>query len=144
MPARRLVHPLDLLVLALGVVLAVVAYAYLFRTSPVPTPVDPLLGARVVVEFDADRPWKESFPGAPDGRVQLQDYLALRALGPSEALPGGRRRLTLEILGRDAQRVEALERFSGGVRRGAVVTLSTRDDEVRAEIVAVDAPGEGH
>lgn len=142
---RTFVHPIDLLVLVLGVALAVIAYAYLFRRSPVPSPVDPLLGARVVVEFDDDRPWKSTFPDSGDGRVLLDEYLMLRALGPSTPSPerAERRRIELEILGRDAQRVEALERFRGGVRRGATVTLSTAGSEVRAEILSVELPGSG-
>jgi hypothetical protein len=141
---RRLVHPVDLLVFALAVILAVIAYAYLFRSSPVSTSVDPLFGARLVVEFDDDRPWKSAFPETDDRRLQLDAYLMLRALGPSEPSPERplRRRLELEILGRDAQRVEALERFRDGVRRGAVVTLSALRSEVRAEVMSVRLRGD--
>ncbi|MHC4821874.1 MAG: hypothetical protein ACYTDX_09170, partial [Planctomycetota bacterium] len=41
------IHPLDLLVLVMAIGLATLAYAYLFKRSPVPRVVDRFLGAEV-------------------------------------------------------------------------------------------------
>lgn len=138
----RPIHPVDLLVLAAAAALGCVAYAYLFRRSPVPRPVDPLLGKVVEVEFPADRPWKRDFPvvGAP---VMIEDYLVSEALeaGPVAGGSEGHRRALLRILDRDSQRPETMTLFRTGIYRGTKVRLTSDRQEVVGEVVDVREPG---
>lgn len=141
MARRRLIHPLDGLVLVLAIGLAVVAYAYLFRRTPVPRPVDPLLGAEVLLEIRVDRPWKAAFPGDAD-RVTIEEYLATDVVSGPAPVEGrdDAVRLRLRIRSRDAQQPEALTLFRTGIRRGSILRLSTLDAEVRAEVIEVESP----
>jgi len=136
-------HPVDLLVLLVAVVLGCVAYAYLFRTSPVPRAVDPLLGMVVEVEFAVDRDWKRAFP--PEGReVRIEGYLKAETVSaaPVEGGPGERRRVRIRILERNAQMVEAITLFRTGLNRGMTVRLLAGDSEVTGEITDLRGPGE--
>jgi len=141
---RRLLHPLDLLVLVLAVVLAVIAYAYLFRSSPVSRPADVLLDAEITLEYEADRPWKRAFP-AKGAAVLLEEFLQLVALDSPQPVKGrpGVVRVTVRVLGRDLQKPEALTHFRGGVRKGSQVRLADQDSEVTAEVVSVELAGDG-
>jgi hypothetical protein len=141
---RRLIHPVDLLALVLAVGLAVIAYAYVFHRTPVPRPVDPLLGAELVVEFEADRDWKRTFP-LPHRVVLIAEYLDAELLEDPAPAPDrdGWRRLRLRILGRDRQRPEGLTMFRTGIRRGAAIRIISPDSELTAEVVSVREPGDG-
>jgi hypothetical protein len=132
-PRRRL-HPVDLLALILAIGLAFLAYATLFRRTPVSRPVDPLLGATVELEFAVDRPWKRTFPD-PHRIVRLEDYLEAEVLGADDA--GGVRTLRLRILDRDRQRPDALTLFRTGIRLGTRIRLVTPEAEVEAEVLRV-------
>ncbi len=137
---RFRVHPLDLLLVLLACGLGALAWAKLFRESPLPLPSDRLLGAELEVEFAVDRPWKEGFP--TEGRpVRIEDALFAEVI---ERAPGpeSRARLRLRILGRELQRPDALTRFRRVLRRGAVLTLSEADSEVAAEVLSVRVPGD--
>lgn len=141
-------HPLDLLVLVLAAALAVVAYAYLFKTTPVPLPADRWLGAKITVVFNADRAWKEEFPDPETDRLQIEEYINVRPLGPTEKVvreEHGRvftqRELELEVLGRDSQRVDRLSAFREGIRRGAVFWLNDHRNQVEVEVVDVQLRG---
>ena len=132
------VHVVDLVALALAVGLAALAYAYLFRRTPVPRPVDPLLGAEVVVEFDGDRAWKESWP-AVGGPGSLEEYLGAEVVAVERGLADSprRARVRLRVLGRETQRPEAMTLFRTGVRRGSVLRMSDLESEIRVEVIEV-------
>jgi hypothetical protein len=135
---RFRVHPLDLLVLVVAVVLGCVAYAYLFRRSPIPRAVDPLLGKVVEIEFAVDRPWKREFPRAGDEAL-IEDYLRTEVLeaGPAQGKGEDRRVARVRVLERNAQKVEAMTLFRTGVKRGMRVRLTSRDSEVTGEVLDV-------
>ncbi len=138
---KRIIHPVDLLALVLAIGLAIVAYAFVFHRTPVPRPVDPLLGAELVVEFPADREWKRDFP-LPHRIVMISEYLDAELVGdPAESGPGTVR-LTLRILGRDRQRPEGLTMFRTGIRRGDVLRLNSPDEVLEAEVLEVRKPGD--
>lgn len=137
---RFRVHPLDLLLLLLAAGLAALAWAKLFRESPLPLPSDRLLGAELEVEFAEDRPWKGGF-GPVGGRLQIEDSLFSEVLERTPA-EGARVRVRLRILGRDLQRPDELTHFRRVLRRGAAITLSEEDAEVEAEVLSIRAPGE--
>jgi hypothetical protein len=137
--ARGRIHVVDAVALVLAAALAVLAYSYLFRRTPVPRPVDPLLGAEIVVEFRPDKPWKAAFPKA-GATVLLDEYLEADVTGAEDA--GGVRTVRLRVRGRDVQKPEALTLFRTGVRRGTSLVLSTEDSEVRVEVVDVKTVAE--
>jgi hypothetical protein len=137
---RFRVHPLDLLLLLLACGLGALAFAKLFRESPLPLPSDRLLGAELEVEFAEDRPWKGGF-GPVKGRLQIEDSLFSEVVERSAA-PGDRVRMRLRVLGRDLQRPDELTHFRRILRRGASITLSEEDAEVEAEVLSIREPGE--
>ncbi len=132
------VHPVDLLVLAVAVVLGCVAYAYLFRQSPIPRAVDPLLGKVVEIEFEVDRPWKKDFPRIGDEAL-IEEYLRTEVVdaGPAPGKGEERRVARVRVLDRNAQKVEAMTLFRTGVKRGMRVRLTSRDSEVTGEVLDV-------
>jgi hypothetical protein len=132
------VHPIDLLAVVLAVGLAALAYAYLFRRSPVPRPVDPLLGARVTVVFPLDRPWKSEFAKRGD-KVQLEEYLTADVAETRD--DGGRRTATLVVRQREAQTPEALTLFRSGVRVGSELRMNDQTRETRVEVLDVALAG---
>jgi hypothetical protein len=136
---RGKVHVVDVVALVLAAGLAVLAYTYLFRRTPVPRPVDPLLGAEIALEFRPDKPWKETFP-LTGKSAYLDEYLEADVLGAETA--DGVRTVRVRVKGRDAQRPEALTLFRTGVRRGTSLLLSSDGSEVRAEVVDVKAAAE--
>jgi len=140
-PVKRLIHPVDLLALVLAIGLAVVAYAFVFHRTPVPRPVDPLLGAELTVEFPAARTWQRDFP-LPHRVVMIAEYLDAELVGEPVAPAPGVVRLTLRILGRDRQRPEGLTMFRTGIRRGDVIRLTSPDETVTAEVLEVRKPGD--
>jgi len=139
---RIRVHPVDLLVLVVAVALGCVAYAYLFRTSPIPRAVDPLLGKVVEIEFAVDRPWKREFPRVGDEAL-LENYLRTEVLdvGPVPGAGDERRRVRVRVLERNAQKVEAITLFRTGLNRGMRLRLISRASEVTGEVVEVREPG---
>ena len=137
--ARGRIHVVDLVALVLAIGLAALAYAYLFRRSPVPRPVDPLLGAAIDVEFRPDKPWKNAFPETGKS-AYLDEYLEADVTGAENA--GGVRVVHLRVKGRDAQKPEALTLFRTGVRRGTSIVLSSEGAEVQAEVVDVKTVAE--
>jgi hypothetical protein len=140
-PGPRL-HPVDLLVLVAAAALTCVAYAYLFRRSPVPRPVDPLLGKELLVEFAEDRDWKSAREFLRPGHgASLEDYLEAEVVGEGPPAPErpGTRRVRLRIGERKAQRPEAITLFRTGIRRGTRVRVTSRRSEVEAEVL--EAPG---
>ena len=143
-PAPR-VHPVDLLVLVVALSLGALAYAYLFKRSPVSRPVDAFLGIVVEVEFDADRDWKREFPKVGD-EVTIEQYLVAETLsaGPAPGGPEGRRRVRLKVHDRESQKPETMTLFRTGVFRGALVRVGSleRRSEVQGEVISVEAPGE--
>jgi hypothetical protein len=128
------VHVVDLVALVLAASLAVLAYTYLFRRTPVPRPVDPLLGAEISVVFRPDAEWKRAFP-APGASVFLEEYLEADVKSAEDR--GDTRVVRLVIRGRDTQKPEALTLFRTGVRRGSVLRMNDLDDEVQVEVVDV-------
>ena len=128
------IHVVDVVVLVLAAGLAMLAYAYLFRRTPVPRPVDPLLGAEIVVEFRPDKPWKRDFP-VVGATVYIEEYLEADVV--SVEMQGGMRTAHLRVLGRDTQKPEALTLFRSGVRRGGELHLNDLDHEVKVEVVDV-------
>lgn len=132
--ARGKIHVVDLAALVLAAGLAALAYAYLFRRSPVPRPVDPLLGAEIDVEFRPDKPWKNAFPETGKS-AYLDEYLEADVVGAEAA--GDVRAVHLRVKGRDAQKPEALTLFRTGVRRGSSLRLSSEGSEVTVEVVSV-------
>ena len=137
--ARGKVHVVDLVALVLAAGLAALAYAYLFRRSPVPRPVDPLLGAAIDVEFRPDKPWKHSFPEIGKS-AYLDEYLEADVTGAEDV--GGVRVVHLRVKGRDTQKPEALTLFRTGVRRGTSLRLSGDGSEVVVEVVDVKTVAE--
>ena len=135
------VHPVDLLVLAVAVALACIAYAYLFRRSPVPRPVDRFLGMVLEVDFEADRPWKKDFPVRGD-TVTVEDYLVATVLdaGPAPGGPEGVRRIRLRVADRESQKPEAMTLFRTGVFVGTRlrITCIQKRSEVTGEVVSVE------
>lgn len=145
-PRRFPIHPLDLLVLVLAVAAAMLAYSYLFRTSPVPAAGDWLLGAEIEAEFTADRPWKEAFP-ASGSRVRVEDALVVevleRSVGDAPPSPGaGRVRLRLRVAGRSEQPPDARLMLQRKLRRGSTILISDRESEVAAEVLAIRLAGD--
>ena len=126
-------------VLAIGLV--VVAYAFLFHRTPLPRPVDPLLGATLDVEFRADRPWKSVFPAA-GASLLVEDYLQVDVVGEPVRGPGTVR-MELRIRGRDDQRAEALTLFRTGIYRGTRLRVRDGESEVEVEVLAVRHAGDG-
>ena len=125
---------MDAVVLVLAIGLAVLAYTYLFRNSPISHPVDPLLGAEIDLEFRPERPWQREFPavGKP---VYLEQFLqgdVTRA-----EMRGDVRAVTLKIRDRSTQNPDALTLFRSGVRRGSSLVMNDHANEVRAEVVEV-------
>jgi hypothetical protein len=137
--ARGKVHVVDLVALVLAIGLAALAYAYLFRRTPVPRPVDPLLGAAIDVEFRPDKPWKQSFP-VTGKSAYLDEYLEADVTGAEDT--GGVRVVHLRVKGRDTQKPEALTLFRTGVRRGTSLRLSSEGSEVVVEVVDVKTVAE--
>ena len=133
---RFRVHPVDLLVLVLAAALGALAWAYLFRTSPVPRPVDPYLGKEIELEFAADRDWKREFPAVGES-VHLEEYLMASVLGREVVEENGRTlvRVRLRIHDRETQKPEVMTLFRTGVRRGTRLRMSTHQSEVEAEVL---------
>lgn len=131
---RGRIHVVDAVALVLAAGLAVLAYSYLFRRTPVPRPVDPLLGAEITVKFRPDEPWKQEFP-AVGASVSLEEYLEADVTGADTA--GGVRTVRLRVRGRDTQKPEALTLFRSGVRRGSELRMNDLTSEVRVEVTDV-------
>ena len=133
------IHPVDLLVLVLAGVLAVAAYSFLFRNTPVPRPVDNLLGVVITVEHTPKHEWQRRFPEEGPG-VRIEEYLSADVIGGPEPSPTDPAavRLRLRIHDRDDQRPEGLTLFTSGIRRGSMIRLSNRKSQVVAEVVAVE------
>lgn len=131
---RGRIHVVDLVVLVLAAGLAVLAYTYLFRNSPISRPVDPLLGAEVDLQFKVEHPWQTEFPAA-GAAVEIEEYLRADVVRAETRATG--RAVTLKIRDRSTQNPDALTLFRGGLRRGSLVTLNDRANEVRAEVVEV-------
>jgi len=137
--ARPRIHPVDLLVLVLAVVLAVAAWSFLFRRTPVPRPVDPLLGAVVTVEHVPRHDWQRRFP-EEGPEVRIEEYLSAEVVGGPDRSPDDPTavRLRLRVHGRDEQRPEGLTLFRTGIRRGSLIRITNLRSEVRAEVVSVE------
>lgn len=131
---RGRIHVVDLVVLVLAGGLAVLAYTYLFRNSPISRPVDPLLGAEVDLSIAVEHPWQAEFP-AIAAPVEIAEYLRADVLRAETK--GAVRAVTVKIRDRSTQNPDALTLFRGGLRRGALVTLNDLANEVRAEVVEV-------
>jgi hypothetical protein len=134
------VHPVDLLVLVLAVGLAALSYAYLFRRSPVPRPVDRFLGMVLEVQFEVDRPWKADFP-APGAPVCVDDYLVTDVVKAEGS--AGRRTLVLRVRAREGQKPETMTQFRTGVFRGCTVRLLSGVSQVTGEVLSVQEPPAG-
>jgi hypothetical protein len=135
------IHPLDALFVLLAIFLAVAAYTFLFERQHVPRPVDPLLGAVLVVEFPVDRTWQADFP-AKGGQVLVDGILVCDVVEvvPPDPAPGNRsltRTVHLRILNRSGQRPEAMGLFRRGIRRGSRLLVSDRDSELEGEVIEV-------
>ncbi len=128
------IHIVDAVALLLAAGLAVLAYSYLFRRTPVSRPVDPLLGAEITVEFRPDKPWKRDFP-AVGASVMLEEYLEADVTAAETA--EGLRTVHLRVRGRETQKPEALTLFRSGVRRGGELRMNDLESEVRVEVVDV-------
>jgi hypothetical protein len=128
------IHVVDAVALVLAAGLAVLAYSYLFRRTPVRRPVDPLLGAEITVEFRPDKPWKQQFP-AVGASVLLEEYLEadVTSAETSESV----RTVRLRVRGRETQKPEALTLFRTGVRRGSELRMNDLTGEVRVEVIDV-------
>jgi hypothetical protein len=146
---RRRVHPLDLLAVALFLVVAVGAWTFLFRGTPLPEAVDRVVGAEIDCDFTADHEWKRTFL-TPGRTVFLEDRLATEvvSIGPSPEGAAGTLRVRLRVRERDGQKSHVVTQMRKVLRRGHRVIL--RDDrsevveesEVEAEIVDIRrAPG---
>lgn len=134
-------HPLDLLFLLLAVFLAIAAYTFLFERQHVPRPVDPLLGATIVVEFPAHREWLLEFPRVGEqvlvDDMLLCDVVEAKSVKPSHGPGVPVRTAHLLIRDRSGQRPEAMGHFRRGIRRGSRLLISVRESEVEAEVVEV-------
>ena len=136
---RGRIHVVDAVVLVLAAGLAVLAYAYLFRRTPISRPVDPLLGAEIDVEFRTDHAWQREFP-AVGKWVYLEEYLQADVIRAQTS--GDTRIVNLKVRDRSTQNPFALTLFRSGVRRGSRLVLSDQGNEVRVEVVDVRLPSE--
>ena len=131
---RGRIHVVDVVVLVLAAGLAALAYAYLFRSTPISRPVDPLLGAEIVVEFRAEHEWQREFP-AVGKWVHLEEYLVadvIRAQTNADT-----RVVALKVRDRSTQNPFALTLFRSGVRRGSRLVMNDHENEVHVEVVEV-------
>ncbi len=135
------IHIVDLVAVVLAALLAVLAYTYLFRRTPVPRPVDPLLGAEISVVFRPDTEWKRGFPQIGKS-VFLEEYLEADVRSAEDR--GETRVVRLVVRGRDTQKPEALTLFRTGVRRGSVLRMNDLDNEVQVEVVDVTKAADAH
>ncbi len=138
------VHPLDLLVLVMAIGLGTLAYAYLFKSSPVPRVVDRFLGAEIEVEFEIDRDWKKEFPQVGES-AEIEDYLVTDVVERKEQQweDRARARVLLRVKDRHGQRPETMTLFRSRIRRGIRVRIAQDGSEVEAEVISVRMAEEG-